>query len=289
MTGRRTENVHTYAPAGFAQPREGGGYSRYTDCILTAIWADGADRTPAVLYSFDPRYRTDKLNTKRRREIHGELQAALTKHNIAPERVVYAGKEKGESRTYVAESAALVEHFFGFWKIPEGAVVLSDNGNSVATTNNAEGVTPLISAGFKGHFTFPAAVHQFLSPNDNRLHGAAKQRWRKSGINKNSIESGIRLLADLDASMGGVSEWFNDNMQLDVKRPRFPRVEKLISGVDTSGLEARKDYMDECRFEYLCEIGEDGRGEVAPAPKGLDSALNGKHYMKRAKDGRRAR
>ena len=63
MTGRRTENVHTYAPAGFAQPREGGGYSRYTDCIFTAIWADVEDRTPTVLYTFDPRYRTDKLNT----------------------------------------------------------------------------------------------------------------------------------------------------------------------------------------------------------------------------------
>ena len=56
--------------------------------------------------------RTDRQNTPRRRKLYEELMAILSKSNISADRVVYVGKDTGESRTYVSESKELVELFF---------------------------------------------------------------------------------------------------------------------------------------------------------------------------------
>jgi hypothetical protein len=61
---------------------------------------------------------------------------------------------------------------------------------------------------------YPAPVHQYLSPNDNRLHGAAKARWRNSRVDfKNDVESSLMLLHDLDVDLTEYGEtWFKRNI-----------------------------------------------------------------------------
>src|SRR4051794_2646469 len=56
---------------------------------------------------------------------------------------------------------------------PEGGVALSDNGNSFFE----DGESILMAVGFKDHRFYPVNVHQFLSENDNRLHGTSKASW----------------------------------------------------------------------------------------------------------------
>jgi hypothetical protein len=56
-------------------------------------------------------------------------------------------------------------------------------------------VSVLESLGFAKHVPYPAPVHQHLSPNDNRLHGTAKARWRNSGVDfQDDVESSLLLL-----------------------------------------------------------------------------------------------
>jgi transposase len=286
MTGRRTETVSSIAPAGMAQPREGGGYTRFTNCIATNVWGDGSDRTPAVLFTYDARFRRDGVTTPARIKKLKYLDDTLEKYGIDPVRVVYLGAGLKSGATYVSESADLVKMFFDLWEIPDDSVVLSDNGNSVASTKNGSQETPLMQAGFKTHLQYPAAVHQFLSPNDNRLHGAAKQKWRNAKLEKkNDVEASIRLLHDLDASMGHVSTWFDINMQLDKAVPTMQGVEAVV----TSGSDVRRAHLEECRWEYLVETGQDGRGEVESVPKGLECGLNGRKASQKPKHRRRTR
>ena len=91
---------------------------------------------------------------------------------------MYVGTPTGEKRTYVSESAELLRRFFAKYEVEDGCVALSDNGNSLFP----KGQSILLDLGFDLHVPYPAAVHQYLSPNDNHLHGTAKTQWRCSGV-----------------------------------------------------------------------------------------------------------
>ena len=85
--------------------------------------------------------------------------------------MIYVGETSSEKRVYVAESSQLVSLFFDIYKIPRRCTVLSDNGN--AFLDNGDDI--FLKLGFSQHHQYPAVVHHFLSPNDNRHHGAAKK------------------------------------------------------------------------------------------------------------------
>ena len=57
-------------------------------------------------------------------------------------------------------------------------------------------------------------MHQYLSPNDNRLHGTAKRSWRTSHIDfTDDIRSTILLLHLLDHHLVQYGlTWFQRNM-----------------------------------------------------------------------------
>ena len=71
----------------------------------------------------------------------------------------------------------------------------------------------LLTLGFTKHLVYPAEVHQFLSPNDNKLHGTAKASWRNSGIPLfDDVQSSIFLLHALDVDTQRHSKaWFDCN------------------------------------------------------------------------------
>ena len=103
--------------------------------------------------------------------------AILSKSNISADRIVYVGKDTGESRTYVSESKELVELFFEKYNIQPNSIVMSDNGNAFIPSKDGNRESPLTSAGFNTLKQYPAAVHQFLSPTTTDTTG-----WRsKSG------------------------------------------------------------------------------------------------------------
>ena len=163
------------------------------------------------------------------------------------------------------------ESFFDHYGVRHHTTVLSDNGNSFK--ENGADIFDLLE--FERHYCYPAAVHQFLSPNDNRLHGAAKQLWRSSfGDFDDDVHSSIYLLHMLDVCNKDVKDYFNKNMQLDQQTPTMKPVRDIIQGEKVS----ETDYYRECIREYRVFMCEDARGALPDDPAGLTSGLDGRYW-----------
>ena len=243
-TSQRNLLQRTFSPSGTSQPKVNRPVSRYTNCIVTCVWADGANRTPAVLFTYNSAFRTDRKRTARRTEMHEHLEREANRHHVDLGRIVYVGKKTGETRTFVQESDDLVKSFFMYYQVPENTVILSDCGHAFAG-----GV--LKALGFLRHAQYPPAVHQYLSPNDNNLHGAAKQLWRQSGVDfRDDVPSSLLLLKLLDEQAATYSKsWFDRNM-LNLTGDGAA---SLISGAN----EKVSDLSKERIVAYRAYVGED--------------------------------
>jgi transposase len=234
FTGHRTDRRVTYAPTGGAQPKSSTAAPQFTNCIVTVVWSDGVNRTPPVLFTLNGKFRLDRVGRKVWIQEKDNLINTLERLNIDAKRIVYIGADKNEANIYASESTALVRRFFALYQIPLKVVVFSDNGKSFFSG----GLSVLEALGFTKHVSYPAPVHQHLSPNDNRLHGAAKARWRNSGVDfKNDVQSSLLLLSQLDIELAAHgASWFKRNiLDLTAESAR-----KLIRGI--SGKRAQVDY-----------------------------------------------
>ena len=126
--------------------------------------------------------------------------------------MVYVGNLKDENRTYVAETDALVKLFMEKYELPEGSIIFGDGGKST------RGIGDL---GFKAHYYYPSAVHAYLSPNDNGLHGPCKRRWRTKFTEfKDDVKCSLYLLHQMDTfDEQQVKSWFDRNFFRQGSRP----------------------------------------------------------------------
>lgn len=260
FTGHRTDRRVTYAPAGGAQPKSSTAITRFTNCIITVVWSDGVNRTPPALFTFNGKFRLDRVGRRTWIEERDQLVNALAHFRIDAKRILYIGAEKNETRLYASESAELLRRFFALYQLPPNGVVFSDNGKSFFPG----GMSTLESLGFARHVAYPAPVHQHLSPNDNRLHGTAKARWRNSGVDfKDDVESSLLLLSHLDAALAAHGAmWFQRNiLDLTAKSAR-----ELIRG--RSGIRAQVDYDRLDAYRSFAGLEMSGRPEeiAASAP-----------------------
>lgn len=234
FTGHRTDRRVSYAPAGSAQPKSSSAISQFTNCIITVVWSDGVNRTPPVLFTFNGKFRLDRVGRKAWVQDREKLVDTMARFGMDARRVIYLGADKNETRIYASESADLLRRFFELYQLPRNVVVFSDNGTSFFPG----GKSALESLGFAKHVSYPAPVHQYLSPNDNRLHGTAKASWRNSGVDfKDDVESSLLLLNHLDVDLAAHgATWFRRNiLDLTAESAR-----ELIRG--RSGQRAQVDY-----------------------------------------------
>lgn len=250
FTGHRTDRRVSYAPAGGAQPKSSVAITQFTNCIVTVVWSDGENRTPPVLFTFNGKFRLDRVGRKAWVQEREELLGALARLGINARRVMYIGAEKNETHIYASESAEFLRRFFALYQIPPNVVVFSDNGKSFFPG----GMSVLESLGFAKHVSYPAPVHQHLSPNDNRLHGTAKASWRNSGVDfKDDVESSLLLLNRLDVDLAAHgATWFKQNiLNLTAESAR-----ELIRG--RPGQRAQVDY--DRLYAYRVFAGLDAKG-----------------------------
>ena len=247
FTSHRTHRRTSYSLKGGPQPKSDQKITTYTNCIVTVLWADGMKRTPPLLFTYDNRFRRDLKSTKKRDEKLKWLDECLEKYNINPDRVIYAGKLKGDTRTYVSESPDLVERFFKHYGLAKGVVIFHDKGKSFL--KDKQSIFPDI--GFKDHFTYPPAVHQYLSPNDNRYHGIAKTKWRASGIDfSDNVKSSLYLLHCLDqVEETIIRKWWDHNFHLNGKDTLKERMQTLVTSGKDEKLK-QSIYYTECLQEY---------------------------------------
>jgi transposase len=257
FTGHRTDRRVSYAPAGGAQPKSSAAITQFTNRIVTVVWSDGVNRTPPVLFTYNGKVRLNRVGRKAWVQERDTLVNALTRFGINAKRVIYMGAEKNEPRLYASESAELLHRFFALYPLPPNGVVFSDKGKSFFPG----GVSALESLGFAQHVSYPAPVHQHLSPNDNRLHGTAKARWRNSAVDfKDDVESSLLLLSYLDVDLAAHAvTWFKRNiLDLTAKSAR-----ELIRG--KSGNRAQVDYDRLYAYHSFAGLDATGRPEETGA------------------------
>src|SRR3989338_6776724 len=221
-----------------------------------------------TLYSYNQLFRTNRKSTPTRDRQKFEFGELCKVWKIPMFRCVYVGKPKTETRTFVSESPSLVRLFFERYGVPKDCVIYCDNGKSFFE----DGTSVLGELGFSKHLTYPACVHQFLSPNDNRHHGPAKAAWRNAGIEfTNDVLAAIRLLRFLEKDATAHSEeYFNRNLLLISEESS----KTMING--------RKDdeneYLKNCLWEYQSAARIDPRGDQSDIPEQLRTSLDGRRW-----------
>ena len=91
-TSHRTDRRSSFCLKGGSQPHSDVLITSFTYCIVTCVWADGVNRTPAVLYTYNQKFRQDLHSTKLRDAQLDHLVDTLQKFEISSDRVVYMGE-----------------------------------------------------------------------------------------------------------------------------------------------------------------------------------------------------
>ena len=269
FTGHRTERRRSWGIKGGAAPMVTLDTSRFTNCIVTCVWADGINRTPPILYTYNPAFRRDRKLTKKRKAQLAHLDVCLKRYNINPDRVVYIGKDKYEKDVYARESPQLVRLFFEHYGVDPDDVVLSDNGTSMV--ENGRSIFEVL--GFKKHICYEAPVHQYGSPNDNNLHGASKQVWRTSKVgNKDDVASCVGLLYHLDKDIVEHSKYYFDRNMLQLTESGL---EELIAWGSHKMSHLHRDWTR----AYYIHMGQDARGPRDSIPKQVRDGLDGVYWL----------
>lgn len=268
FTGHRTERRTGFGIRGGAQPMENAPISKYTNCIITCGWADGINRTPPILYTFNPNFRRDRSQTHRRTALESHLDECLAHYKVDEYRVVYIGKFSNEKEHYVRECPELLRLFFEHYGVEVDATILSDNGNSFFT----DGSSVLVEIGFKDHIFYDSNTHQWASMNDNRRHGTSKHTWRNSGLDfSDDVKSSVALLHYLDRDILKYSNyWFHRNI-LDLEESGVPEV---IASAGSKKSKLHKGWLR----AYRVFLGGDARGEERNTPEELKDRLDGLYW-----------
>lgn len=191
-------------------------YSKYTNCILTNVWADGVNRTRPMLFTYNPKFSFDRPKTHIYESEIEYLKQQLNFYDLDPDQIVYLGKKVREKRTFVTESAELVKHYFAANPPPPNTLIFSDNGRCFVE----RGFSIFPQLNFNAHSNYPACVHQYISPNDNHLHGECKTKWRENMSDfHDDVQSTLYLLHCIDTCPAvKIQKWWDNNLLLPKKR-----------------------------------------------------------------------
>ena len=222
-----------------------------------------------MLFTYDQAFRTDRKSTALRDEKTRRIRKLCKEYGITESQIVYVGKEKYEKRSFVREKHELIEKFFRHHGIPPQTVIFADNGNSTKR---------LRELGFHDVKYYPAVIHQYLSPNDNGLHGPAKATWKSHRRElKDNVDSSLFLLKELatpDAKT--VQGWFKNCWLLGIYWPKDDVVDELLGGG-----EPENHFYQRCRElyrEYVLDPPKRGGIGNVVKPCSADSELDGSYW-----------
>lgn len=242
-TTKPPEGEFTLSPQGSGKQRSATKVTVNTDAIVTVICAAGGNPCPCVLFTSNVRLNLDQKNTPRGREIHDYLTEKLDFYEIDPSRVVYeAGK------AYTAESPEryihVIDKYLASAGIPPQALICHDGGNafkphgvSIFDDYTLEGVDNVKL----DHVVYPSPVHQYLSPNDNKIHGI-KSTWYLEYEDLDDVCRSLRLMQLLDKETAkNAKKYFNANI-FKVKPSHLPLIiaNKDVVSTTASGFERLK-------------------------------------------------
>lgn len=215
---RRIERLKTYSPIGQKQRKFIRVKVKYTDCYLTLLWADGVNRTPALLFTYNPDLDPDGPNADKVLEWCLEL-------GLTPDRIYY----KKSKKTYYAEDTDMVSTVLDKYKriVPWAQVhMMHDAGNSFYVNES-----DVFDDGWCSQVAvYEPTCHGELSPNDNSFHGIVKNEWKhRREKHKGEAKQALYLLHLCDkVEKRTVAAQFTRNFLLDKRNLQFKHVEILL-------------------------------------------------------------
>ena len=216
-TTKPPEEQWTLSSVGSGKQRSSMTVTINTDSIVTICSAGGGNPCPCICFTSNVRLSLDQKNTARGKAIRANLEEKLEFYNIDKSRVVY---EKGSA--YTAERADFyvlaTKMYFDSGKISPNALVCHDGGNAFKPL----GVSIFDGFGLD-HVVYPAPVHQYLSPNDNKIHGI-KSTWYHEYEDLDDVCRTLRLMQLLDEETERNSaRYFRENI-FNLKKSQIAKV-----------------------------------------------------------------
>lgn len=275
----RTRSPHGYGPSGAEQPADSESITSYTNCILTLVWGDGVNRTPAMAFTNNPAFIKDRRGRGIPKDSEKKRKSAFSEFAIDEGRVVYMEGKKtksGNAPHYAYETLEMVEAFFESFEktiFSSGKFIFSDEAKMFSSLDRGY----FSKYGFEKWIKYPPAVHHYFSPNDNGLHGPAKSRWRKCPIDKSDdLRSTCYFLQSLDGCTPFVKDAFEDNLQLSGSYPSKESMRRLVFGKHFK----KYSFYHNCLHDYKLWSGGDTKVELYYVPKQLSDSLDGAYYIK---------
>ena len=263
FNGHRTLTHLSIALRGAPPPNYTGSISTYTSFAVGCISSRGR-QMKCMVFTKDPAFDRTRNSTKTRKELLAKIDEAAKLYGIDADRVIYVKPVGGESKNFVAEKAQFVDLFLKRFKVQNGPI-LSDGGNAFSDAGERRG--------WADHLVYPSCVHQLLSPNDNRWHGAGKQDWRLSGIDfSDNIVQIFCMMHCMDKAAGECKKWFKANLQTNRAQPSREVFDRLFSG--KSAVEMQK--FEAARKAFIMHEGLDPRGE---GDVRLEDGLDGFYWV----------
>ena len=241
----KKEYTMTYGPTGGSKSRNREGRKIYTNAILTQVQANGS--VTVMIFSRNPHFNfaAEWLTTARRGKVKRRVEKQMRVLGIHNNEIIYVSKNQvgwGKSTTYARECPQMFFEFLQRHPLAANSIILRDKGRCYLQDGSSifEGLTELV---------YPPAVHQYFSPNDNKLH--ARKNILKAQIEAWDDDAGLTLkLASIikNTPRTQAQKWFNDNMQLKHQIPSLKRCLDIINHRDPKLRKvqdaARKDFED---------------------------------------------
>lgn len=216
---RRLERPTTIAISGGPAPKLAVSHAVYTDTYLAALWMDGVNRTPTLMFTFNPALKPDGSRWK-------EVCEWCAAWDLEPEQIVY----EDSAKKYCATTNEHVAHFKRIYSDRiKGTRVMYDAGNEFKFQRES-----ILLDGADQEFVFTPATHGEESVLDNNWFAIAKKWWREErekfcgdDVDKQSVY----LVYCIDYYKSEqIQNLYTRNYLLGLRRPTLPAVEDFLGG-----------------------------------------------------------
>jgi hypothetical protein len=118
------------------------------------------DSTPAVLFTYNAEFDSNRPSTRRRDEQKNnilKILESMREYGVKESQIFVVPKEEHTYPTYVSESNEIIRKFFSFYRIPPKSHIFSDDGKCFK-----EGQVDVLFGyhiGFEYHTTFLPEIH----------------------------------------------------------------------------------------------------------------------------------
>lgn len=218
---RRMEREKSFSPRGAKQLKiltANNAEIKYTNCYLSVLWADGVNRTPVLLFT----YNSDLNPLGKNRE---SVLKWCQEFGISPARIFY----KKSQKLYYAEDTDMV--FSMLQKYDEkiewkNVHMLRDAGNVFKKKGH-----DIFEDGWSEEvIVYESICHGELSPNDNSFHASVKTKWRvHRGQYRTEAQQDLYLLSLCDkVPPKEVTVYFDRNLRLNGQSLSFKAIEEML-------------------------------------------------------------